>query len=98
MLTRSPALARIDRRNGSRRAELRRGHAAELEPVRVGRYVDERAEARVRDRAVVALEEVLRDDLPVRVDRPLRTVVEDERVDVDDLRHLLGDLRERVEQ
>ena len=48
-----------------RRPELAREPAARLEPVGVRRDVEHLREARVRDRAVVALEEVLDADLPV---------------------------------
>ena len=47
-----------------------------LEEIRVGVDVDDLAEARMRCRAVVALEEVLHHDLPVRLDRPLVMGVE----------------------
>ena len=74
----------------ARGPELGRVPAADLEPIRVRRHVDQRREAGVRDGAVIALEEVLRDDLPVRLDAPLRAVMEPQRVDVDaELRDLL---------
>ena len=80
----------------ARGPELGRVPAADLEPVRVRRHVDQRREAGVRDGAVVALEEVLRDDLPVRLDAPLRAVMEPQRVDVDaELRDLLRHRTER---
>src|SRR6188508_2436762 len=67
-----------------RRAELARDPAARLEPVGVGRDVEHLREARVRDRAVVALEEVLDADLPVaRVLLGLGPRVEAERAHVD---------------
>src|SRR4051812_26152859 len=87
------------RRVLAHRPELRRDETARLEPVRVEPDVDDVAEARVRDLAVVALEEVLADDLPVRVQLPLDAVAERERVDVEDLgdefRHLAESLGER---
>src|SRR5215207_210620 len=63
----------------------------ELAPVRVAgdelvvvrRDVDQAGEARVRDWTVVALEEVLGGNLPVRGDLPVGAVVEDELVDVE---------------
>ena len=63
--------------------ELRREGLGDLEPIRVGAHVDHVAEPRVRYRAVVALEEVLADDLPVRVDLERDAVAEGERVDID---------------
>ena len=54
-----------------------------LEHVGVRVDVDDLAEARMRRRAVVALEEVLQDDLPVRLDRPLVMGVEADRADVE---------------
>ena len=60
------------------------------EGVRVRRHVQHLRELRVRDLAVVALEEVLADDLPVRFDLRLPARVEDEIVDVEPE---LGDLR-----
>ena len=51
----------------------------------------------MRDLAVVALEEVLADDLPVRLELRLPARVEDERVDVEpELRDLRGHRAERV--
>src|SRR5262249_10291856 len=47
-----------------------------FEDVRVRIDVDQRAETRVRDRAVVALEVVLHGDLPVRVERVVDTLSE----------------------
>ena len=61
-------------RLGPRRADLGHAPAVGLEQVRVRRDVDDRREAGVRDRAVVALEEVLRADLPVRVRARTRRV------------------------
>ena len=68
------------------------------EPVGVGRDVEHFREARVRDRAVVALEEVLDADLPVaRVLLPLRPRVKAQRVDVDTVvGEVLGKLAELV--
>ena len=57
--------------------------------VRLRGDVDELAEAGVRDLAVVALEEVLADDLPVRRDLRFPAGVVDELVDV---QSELGDL------
>jgi hypothetical protein len=84
----------------SHRAELRRESLAGLEPVRLRRHVDDRAEARVGDGAVVALEEVLGDELPVRLDARLYTAPELERAHVDadlgdELREPSEGLRER---
>ena len=68
----------------AQRAELRRQQLRGLlEHVRVRRDVDDGAEARVRDGAVVALEVVLAADLPVGHVGRLRAVVEGERVHVD---------------
>src|SRR5439155_6122347 len=53
------------------RTELARDEAARLELVGVHRDVDDLAETRMRDRAVVALEEVLANDLPVGVHLPV---------------------------
>src|SRR5204862_7913218 len=52
-------------------AELRRRQPVGLQSVPIRRHVDRRAEARVRDGAVVALEEVLARDLPVRLNREI---------------------------
>ena len=56
---------------------------AGLEQVRVGRHVDHRGEPRMGDRAVVALEEVLGADLPVRVELGLRAREEAKRIEID---------------
>ena len=87
-------------RHPRRRADLRREPAARIEPVRVGRDVERLREGRVRDRAVVALEEVLDADLPVaRVLVGLRARVEAQRVDVDPaVGEKSGQLAERVGQ
>ena len=77
-------------RRRPQRAVLGREAPVGREHVRLGRDVDELAEAGVRDLAVVALEEVLAHDLPVRVDLRLPARVVDERVDVEPE---LGDLR-----
>ena len=69
-----------------RGAELRAEGRVSLELVAVGVHVHLGAEARVRGRAVVALEEVLDDDLPVRVRVELDARVEDEPVEFDRLR------------
>ena len=53
---------------GAHRPALAREPAVGRERVRVGRGVDQLRERGVGDLAVVALEEVLADDLPVRVD------------------------------
>ena len=70
-----------------------------LEHVAVGVHVHLVAEGRMRGRAVVALEEVLGDDLPVRVRSELDARVEHEAVDVEvageDRRQLAELLRER---
>jgi hypothetical protein len=66
-----------------RLAELRAERRVCFEQVAVGVDVDLVAEAGVRRRAVVALEEVLDHDLPVRVRAELDARVEDEPVDVD---------------
>src|SRR6185312_210112 len=52
----------------------------------------------MRDGAVVALEEVLAGDLPVRIDVVLAAEVELERVDVDDLPDACGDVAERIRE
>src|SRR2546430_516343 len=53
----------------------------------------------MRDLAVVALEEVLADDLPIRLDLGLPAGVVDERVDVQpELRDLRGERAERLRQ
>ena len=67
-----------------------------FEPVGVGRDVDRRAEPGMRDRAVVALEEVLAADLPVGRDLELGPETELERIDVDDLRELGRYVAERL--
>ena len=67
-----------------------------LEQVAVGMHVDLGAERRMGGRAVVALEEVLDDDLPVRVGAELDARVEDERVHVDVAGHDLGQVAEPV--
>src|SRR5262249_41197716 len=54
-----------------------------------GRDVDDGREARMRNGAVVALEEVLAGDLPIRIDLELRAEAELEGIDVEHL----GDLR-----
>src|SRR5207253_6995489 len=72
----------------AQRAELTRHETARLEAVSVGRDVDDSAEARMCDRAVVALEKVLAGDLPVRADLELRAEAELERIHVDDLGEL----------
>ncbi len=71
------------------RAVLGREAAVRREHVRIGRGVDELTEGGMGDLAVVALEEVLAHDLPVRLDLGLPTGVVDERVDVE---AELGDL------
>ena len=71
--------------------DLAREGRVHLEEIRVRVDVDDLAEARMRRRAVVALEEVLHHDLPVRLDRPLVMGVEADRVDVEPaLRHDRG--------
>ena len=67
-----------------RRPDLRRDDSVGLQAVAVGRDVERLREARVRDGAVVALEEVLDAHLPVaRVLGRLRPGVEAKRVDVE---------------
>src|SRR3954451_12896448 len=78
------------------RPELARRQPRRLEPVGVGGHVDGGGEAGVRDRAVVALEEVLARDLPVRVELELRAETELERVPVDDLGEARRHVAERV--
>ena len=70
-------------RLGAGRAVLR--HAAALVSSRYasGEHVHDGGEARVRGRAVVALEEVLGGDLPVAVELGLRALEEAQRVEVD---------------
>ena len=82
------------------RRALGRDEAVGLEPVGVEGDVDRLRQARVRDRAVVALEEVLADDLPVRLDLGLGAEAVLEPVDVepelgDLLRHRAESLLER---
>jgi hypothetical protein len=77
------------------RPELARHEALRLEVVRIGRHVHRRREAGMRDGAVVALEEVLARDLPVRRDVRLGPEAELQRVQVDDLGQLRGDVAER---
>ena len=68
-----------------------------LEPVGLGRDVDQIAEAGVGDRAVVALEVVLDGHLPVGLERVGRVGMEDERIDVDAAgADQLGELAEGV--
>ena len=54
-----------------------------LEQVRIWRHVYDGGEAGMGDRAVIALEEVLRADLPVGGELGLGSVKEPERADVD---------------
>ena len=70
-------------RLGAGRADLGHPPTPGLEQVRVRRHVHDRREAGMRDRAVVALEEVLRADLPVGGELGLGSVKEAERADVD---------------
>ena len=70
-------------RGRPRRSVLRGKPSVGREEVRLGRDVDQLAESGMRDLAVVALEEVLADDLPVRLDFGLPAGVVDERVDVE---------------
>ena len=84
-----------------RRAVL--GHAAgvRLEEIRVHRDVHHGGESRVRRRAVVALEEVLRGDLPVAGELRLRALQEPQCVQVDPrvgdpLRYPVEELVERT--
>src|SRR5882724_10209906 len=79
-------------------AELARHEPLRFEPVGVGRDVDGGAEARVRDGAVVALEEVLARDLPVRFQLELAAETKFERLDVKDLRELRRHFAERLEE
>ena len=74
-------------------SDLARERRMHLQRVRVRVDVDDLAEAGVRGRAVVALEEVLHHDLPVRLDRPLVVRVEANGVDVEPAR---GDDRRQV--
>src|SRR5215210_3741398 len=68
-----------------------------FQPIGAGCRLDHAREARVRDGAVVALEEVLDRDLPVRSDLPVDAMVECERVDVDPtLGEHLWDLAEHL--
>ena len=52
----------------------------------------------MRNGAVVALEEVLAGDLPVRVELELRAEVEFQRVDVEDFCELGGHIAERLRE
>ena len=76
--------------------ELRGERRVRFEPVAVGVNVDLRAEPRVRRRAVVALEEVLDDDLPVRVRTELDARMELDRVHVELAREDRGQLAEVI--
>src|SRR5439155_7636750 len=80
----------------AKRAELARRQSLRLEPVRVRRDVDHGAESRMGDRAVVALEEVLARDLPVRADLELRAEPELQRIDVEELGNLGWHRSQRV--
>src|SRR6266536_13496 len=77
-----------------RLAELGAERRVRLEPVAVGMNVHGVAEPGVRRRAVVALEEVLDDDLPVRVRVELDPRVEDELREVEVAREDRGQLSE----
>src|SRR4051794_12028421 len=82
------------------RAELTGEGTAGRELVRIRRDVDERAEPRMRHGAVVALQEILGDELPIRVDGRFGAPVKLEPVDVDprcryELRQLPQSLGER---
>ena len=80
-----------------RRAVLARQPPLGRQRVRAGRHVEHRRELRMRDLAVVALEEVLADDLPVRRELRLPAPVEAQRVDVEpELRDLRGHRPERL--
>ena len=86
-------------RHRPQRAVLGREAPVGREHVRLGRDVDELAEGGMRDLAVVALEEVLAHDLPVRLDLGLPAGVVDERVDVEpELRDLRGERAERLRE
>ena len=65
------------------RADLGHPPTLGLEQVRVRRHVHDSGEAGMRDRAVVALEEVLRADLPVGRELGLGSLKEAEGADVD---------------
>ena len=79
------------------RAVLRHARGVDLEEVRVGAHVHDGGEPGVRGRAVVALEEVLRGDLPVAVELGLRALEEAQRGEVDPrVRDPLGDAVEVV--
>src|SRR5919201_5962244 len=79
-------------------AELRRRQAIGFEAVAVRRDVDGGAEPGMRDGAVVALEEVLARDLPVRLHRELAAETEPKGVEVDDSCHEIRQRPERVAQ
>ena len=77
------------------RAELRHAQGSGLEQIRIGRDVHDRGETGMRDRAVVALEEVLGADLPVRLVLGLGARQEAKGVEVDACgRDSLGDVVE----
>ena len=78
------------------RAELRGECRVRFEAVAVGVHVHLCAETGVRRRAVVALEEVLDDDLPVRVRSELDAGVELDRVHVELAREDRGQLAEVI--
>ena len=88
-------------RLGSRRPVLAHSVSGRFEEIRVRGHVDDGREAGMRDRAVVALEEVLGAELPVRLDLRLRALEEAKRVDVDSGRgdavgHVFEEVRERA--
>ncbi len=78
-------------------AVLARETTVSVQGVGLRRDVDHLGEARVSDLAVVALEEVLADELPVRLELGLPSGVVDEAVDVEpELGHLCRHRAERV--
>ena len=83
---------------GAQVAELARREAVRFQLVRVGGDVDDGREPGMRDRAVVALEEVLAGDLPVRVQLELRPETELERIDVQHFRDLRRHRPERLRE
>src|SRR5215831_13661873 len=74
------------------------GQAVRFEAVGIGGDVDLGRKARVGDRAVVALEEVLARDLPVRLDLVFGAEAKLERLDVDDRRDPLRHVSEGLGQ
>ena len=80
----------------AQRPDLARHEPSRGEAIRVRGDIHCCAEARMRDRAVVALEEVLAGDLPVRVELELGAETEFKDVHVEDLRQLRRHVAQRI--